>query len=221
MKQASQKPKKAVIKPKRSKTDAQKVPKKSVSKKTSAVVSGKSVPQCGTTPIADSLEIKTWDTPTGRHPGGRPSDYNETVASIICERLSGGESLTSICYPEDMPSAVTVYAWLTKYPEFLNNYTQARERQAETFIDQCIDIADMTTLDTSIKTTKNGDEYEAPNHEWITRSKLRVETRLKMAEKLYPKKYTPGFKHEVGGKDGGPIEQKWTIEVIQAKKEQN
>jgi len=45
-----QKPKKPTGKPKSSKTDAQNMPKKSVSKKTSAVVSPEIVPQCDTEP---------------------------------------------------------------------------------------------------------------------------------------------------------------------------
>ena len=35
-------------------------------------------------------------------------------------------------------------------------YTRARERQAETFIDQCVDIADMVEHGTVTKIIKNG-----------------------------------------------------------------
>jgi len=130
---------------------------------------------------------------------GRPTKYSPKIAKKICLKLAAGESLTSICSPSDMPSAVSVYAWLDKpeHADFLNRYTQARERQAETFIDQCVDIADASERDTIVKTTKNGNEFEAPDHEWITRSRLRVETRLKLAEKLWPKKYLPANRQEL------------------------
>lgn len=124
---------------------------------------------------------------------GVHSTYTDKIADEICERLAEGESLNAICADEHMPSRKTVYNWLDeeRYTVFLHRYTRARERQAETFIDQCVDIADSTDRDTLLKQTKSGDVVEKPNGEWINRSRLRVETRLKLAEKLYPTKYTP------------------------------
>lgn len=137
--------------------------------------------------------------------GGRPTIYANKIADEICERLSEGESLNKICHDDHIPDKATVYRWLSdpERREFCDKYTRARERQAETFIDECVDIADMTEMDTIRKTTKNGDEYDAPDHEWITRSRLRVETRIKIAEKLAPKKYTP--KNEISGPEGKPL----------------
>lgn len=136
--------------------------------------------------------------------GGRPTRFTKKVAEEICQRIAEGESLYSITADDHMPARCTIYHWLglPSYSQFLDQYKQARERQAETFIDQCIDIADATSHDTVIKTTKKGDEYEAPNHEWISRSRLRVDTRIKLAEKLAPKKYTPQKTIE---HTGGPV----------------
>lgn len=132
---------------------------------------------------------------------GRPTDYTDEIADTICLRLSEGESLNKICFDDGMPCKATVYNWLAneKHRDFLDKYTRARERQAETFVDECLDIADMSDFDTKTKTTKGGDNYEVPNHEWISRSKLRVETRLKLAEKLAPRKYKPQSGVEVSG----------------------
>jgi len=68
------KPKKAAIKPKSLKNSPQKAPKKSVSKKTSATVCPGIIPQSDTEP-------KVWDTPNGKHPGGRPRKY-QTVEEM-------------------------------------------------------------------------------------------------------------------------------------------
>lgn len=135
-------------------------------------------------------------------PGGRPTTYNDELSDTICERLADGESLNAICKDSSMPAKGTVYNWLANpnLSEFLDKYTQARERQAETFIDECVDIADNTASDTIVKKSKSGEEFEAPNHEWITRSRLRVDTRIKIAEKLAPRKYTPRKALEHSGK---------------------
>ncbi len=42
---------------------------------------------------------------------GRPTKYTPTLAESICERLSSGESLTSICAAEEMPKRTTVVGW--------------------------------------------------------------------------------------------------------------
>ena len=35
---------------------------------------------------------------------GRPSDYNEDIATTICDRLADGESLRAICASAGMPA---------------------------------------------------------------------------------------------------------------------
>lgn len=136
-------------------------------------------------------------------PGGRPTTYTDEIADEICNRLIAGESLNKICFNEHIPSKATVYNWLDnpKRKEFLDKYSRARERQAENFVDECADIADFTEQDTITKQTKDGDEYEVPDYEWISRSKLRVDTRLKLAAILAPKKYGPKQEIDINIKD--------------------
>lgn len=128
-----------------------------------------------------------------KNKNGRPTKYTKDIAQEICDRLIDGESLNKICSDDHIPSKATIYNWLDddKRKEFLDKYMRARDRQAENFIDECADIADFTDKDTITKTTKKGDKYDVPDHEWILRSKLRVETRLKLAALLAPKKYGP------------------------------
>ena len=126
-----------------------------------------------------------------KHPG-QPTKLTETIAEKICSRLSLGESLLAICKDSTMPGVSTVYGWLVR-PEnkqFLDMYTQARELQADTYMDECVDIADDTENDFIVLTNKNGEEYEKTNFEHINRSRLRVDTRIKVAEKMAPRKYT-------------------------------
>lgn len=54
------------------------------------------------------------ETELPKLPRARPSDYTPELADLICARIIEGESLRSICKDDDMPSAVSVYAWLRK-----------------------------------------------------------------------------------------------------------
>jgi len=122
-------------------------------------------------------------------PEGRPTDYNEDLTDKICAELAEGKSLNSITSSDAMPSIVSVYAWLRKYPEFLKKYERARGDQIDTFADELLDIADDSTNDYMDRKNKDGSEYEVLNGENIGRSRLRVDTRKWIAERMKPKKY--------------------------------
>ena len=138
---------------------------------------------------------------------GRPTKYTDQLAQDICDGLIDGQSLNKLCMSDDMPCKASVYNWLSdpEHAAFLDKYTHARERQAETFMDQCVDIADDNEDDTITLVNKAGKEYEKVNHDHINRSRLRVDTRIKIAERMAPRKYA--IQHlEVSGPDKGPIE---------------
>lgn len=75
-----------------------------------------------------------------------------------------------------MPCVKTVYLWLGAHPEFLQQYTRAREDQADTHADEIIDISD------------NYDED--PNSR-----RVRIDARKWVASKLKPKKYGERIDH--------------------------
>ncbi len=127
----------------------------------------------------------------------RPSTYDAKVAADICSRLAGGESLNAICGDEKMPALSTVYLWLSKRPEFLEQYVRAREEQADTLADQILQIAD--------------EENEDPQ-----RQRLRVDARKWVASKLKPKKYGDKVDLEHSGPDGGPLVTKIIREIVRA-----
>lgn len=113
---------------------------------------------------------------------GRPSEYSDEVADRICERLVEGHSLRKIALDDDMPSASTVFKWLSQQPKFAEQYARAREAQADTLADEIVDIADDGSNDFM-------GEDEKYNGDAVARSKLRVEARKWVAAKLKPKKY--------------------------------
>ena len=135
---------------------------------------------------------------------GRPSEFNQEIASGICERIADGESLRSICASDDMPAKSTVFKWLTQQKGFADQYAHAREAQADTLFDEMLDIADDARNDWMERNGKDDAGWEA-NGEHIQRSNLRLEARKWMAGKLRPKKYGDKITQEHTGADGGPV----------------
>ena len=133
---------------------------------------------------------KTSTTP--RRPPGRISTYTQEIADAICTRLSTGEPLAQICRDDGMPGYRTVADWREARPEFAAAFARAREEGFDAIAESCLAIADETAHDTII-----GDAGPRANNEWISRSKLRIETRLKLLAKWDPKRY--GEKLAIGG----------------------
>jgi hypothetical protein len=88
----------------------------------------------------------------------------------------------------EFPLAVVMY-WLTNKPDFLHQYTRAREIQAETQFDELIDIVDQPP-ELSYVTGKNGEQIEVKfDSSYVQWMKLRVDTRKWTAARMAPKKY--------------------------------
>lgn len=128
----------------------------------------------------------------------RPTIYSEELALEICEQIAQGKSLRSICELEEMPSLRTVMYWCNDNKEFLQQYTRAREAQADYYADELIEIADTLLKDDDGKT------FDDPTA--VARAKLRIETRKWIASKLKSKSYGEKVTQEITGKDGGAIQ---------------
>ncbi len=119
---------------------------------------------------------------------GRPTKYTLDLAESICERLSSGESLTSICSAEGMPKRTTVVGWQGQHDGFSTLYARARVAYADAIFDEAMEIADDSSGDWTTKVVR-GEEAKVVDHENIQRSRLRVDTRLRVAAKINPAKY--------------------------------
>lgn len=139
--------------------------------------------------------------------GGRPTDYSAELASKICAELALGRSLRTVCKDESLPCMSTVFNWFRLYPEFLEQYTRAKEESADAMAEECLDIADDGTNDYMERLDKDGEcvGYQV-NGEHIQRSRLRVETRKWLMAKMKPKKYGEKIVQEQTGPNGGPIQ---------------
>lgn len=115
--------------------------------------------------------------------GGRPTLYTQELADKICERISDGRSLRSICREDDdMPSASSVFKWLRENEEFSKQYAYATEERSEAFAEDTLDIADQ-----GISVIKGSAEKKSGAIAQVIR--LQVDTRKWHMSKMKPKKY--------------------------------
>lgn len=118
---------------------------------------------------------------------GRPTEYTPQLAAEICDTIaSNSKGIKRLCNDNShWPNKDTIFTWLKNYPEFSDQYAQAKRCQIETFIDEILEIADDTSQDFVV----NEQGTTGCNHEYIARSRLRIDTRKWLAAKLVPKIY--------------------------------
>lgn len=119
---------------------------------------------------------------------GRPSEYTQETAERMCEMLSQWISLRTVCKEDRTPALATVFKRMREHPEFLNQYTIAKEEAADALVEEILDIADDWSNDWMQKNDPDNPWY-AFNSEHYQRSRLRVDTRKRYASKIKPKKY--------------------------------
>lgn len=142
---------------------------------------------------------------------GRPTIYSKKLAALICEQIVLGRSLREITKLEGMPAISAIFVWFGKHEEFKEQYTRAKEEQAETLADEIVEIADDASNDWMERNDPDNPGYVL-NKEHVQRSKLRVEARKWVASKLKPKKY--GDKQEVDHTSGGDKVQSFTLGLL-------
>lgn len=108
----------------------------------------------------------------------------EKIFPLILAEIEEGASLRSILRRDDMPNQNTFFEWIDKDEEKAKQYVRATEKRADSIFEDILLIADETSKDTIIT-----DKGEAPNSEWMQRSRLRVDARKWMLGKMQPKKY--------------------------------
>ena len=143
-----------------------------------------------------------------KHAIGRPSSYDPVVAEKICELLSEGVPLREICRMEGMPPWRNIYFWMARDEDLSAHIARAREMGYDNIAEECLDIADNSTNDWMDREFRNAhgkiEVERVADTEHIQRSKLRIETRLKLLAKRKPEKY--GEKTIIAGDpNGAPI----------------
>lgn len=135
---------------------------------------------------------------------GRPTMYTQQLANLICLRIAEGESLREIVKSEGMPERATIYDWLLRRPDFADQYTRAREEQADTLADEIIAIADEQPEIIPVLDKRTGELIEHKlDNAFLQWQKNRIDARKWTAMKLKPKKY--GERVALAGDADSPI----------------
>ena len=139
-------------------------------------------------------------------PQGRPRAFTAEIADEICEALKTGISLRELCKQRsDLPAEATVRGWaLDNIDGFFAQYSRAREIGYLSMADEMLGIADDGVNDWMARRRADGLDEMLPNHEHITRSRLRFDARRWLLSKCLPKIYGDRLEHV--GPDGGPIQ---------------
>lgn len=121
-----------------------------------------------------------------KRPIGRPTKYSQEMADKICEQIAHGKSLRAVCAEDDMPPMKTIYRWLEANEEFRHQYARARDKQADYFAEEIIEIADSAEADSAA----------------VAKARLQVDARKWAASKIAPKKYGDKSELDVKSSDG-------------------
>lgn len=124
----------------------------------------------------------------------------DTLVPQICARVAEGEPLSVICRDIGI-SRRTVNQWRKDDEEIAAQFDEARDLGFDAIAHECLVIAD----DGSRDYMTIADGREVPDHDHISRSKLRIETRLKLLAKWDPRRYGDKVQQEISGKDGAPL----------------
>jgi hypothetical protein len=135
----------------------------------------------------------------GRKPTYTEEDRERIVKHILAE-LSGGRAVSRILREDaGMPAASLFWQWHFTDETLQEKVARARENGVEAIMDETLEIADNTSNDT----IRNEAGVDQANTEWITRSRLRVDTRHKYAQMIAPRKYGPKLDLTSGGEKLG------------------
>lgn len=117
--------------------------------------------------------------------------YTPKMATEICSRIASGEMLAAICQDHTMPNIEKAINWLDDpiNAVFSRNYSRAMKVRDRVFEDQIVMIADDATNDYVDKKNSKGDTFRVLDQEALSRSKMRIEVRLKIMKANDPRRW--------------------------------
>jgi hypothetical protein len=152
--------------------------------------------------------------------GKRPftKDERNYFVQKVIEGLEKGIPLAVTCREVGV-STDAIYDWESEDESIKRRIARARDMGHDHLAQEALEIADDSKHDTI--STEHGEKMDA---EWVARSKLRVETRLKLLAKWNPRKYGDRIDVTSGGEkleasDGLSLQQAAKLAAILAEAE--
>lgn len=128
-----------------------------------------------------------------------PTKRTPELVDAILARLAKGEPLAVICRSEGMPDRRTVNRWRSEDEDLDARFQEARDDGFDAIAAAALAIADDGSED--YKPGKDGPTLDS---EHVQRSRLRVDTRLKLLAKWDPKRY--GDRQILAGDPEAPLQ---------------
>lgn len=127
------------------------------------------------------------------------TNYTPELGAAFCAAMaSTTDSIATICKRKGMPSKATVFRWRADHEDFRKMYEAAKLEQLYSGIEECTEIAD--------KAKKTPED--------IAHAKLRIDTRIKVAQRLKPKEFGDKVDLNHGGQDGNPLASEVTFKIV-------
>lgn len=134
--------------------------------------------------------------------------FNQVAADAVCALLEDGSSLRKAAESVG-ESARTILNWTRSNPDFLTQYTRAREVGYKLLADEILEISD----EKDVQVCYDGKDTTIDlSPTVIARNRLRVDTRKWMLSKMLPKIY--GDKLELSSDPEKPLQTVTRIELV-------
>jgi transposase-like protein len=139
------------------------------------------------------------------------AERSPDIEDQIIDALSDGIPLAETCRKLGVGRR-TVYDWREQDETFAARFARAREVGFDAIAEEALEIAEDGTNDWMERKRQDGSIEEVLNHEHVSRSKLRVETRLKLLAKWDPKRY--GDKTLIGSDPDNPLPSGFDVRLL-------
>lgn len=116
--------------------------------------------------------------PTAKPVFGGADRYDPGVGAEVCQRLSLGETLTTICATPGFPTKRSFQRWVVAYPELRAAWVAARRLKATNLFDEALDLA---------RDLKEGRKSVSSNE--VNALRVAIDTLRWAASKLDPGQY--------------------------------
>ena len=141
--------------------------------------------------------------------------YSDKLKDKIMERVRRGDSQDAISLLPNMPSDRTMSNWKRTKDDFADAWFLAWQEAAERMEEECLEIADNTADDHEIRMDKQGSQYIHGNKEQVQRSRLRIDTRMRLMEARKPSVY--GRKAEINVNNIETMTEAQLVEKLEKK----
>lgn len=121
------------------------------------------------------------DQRIGQQSADRPLIRTDAIIAEICEGLRAGIPLRQICRSKHLPNRNTVIRWRESDEALKKQLADARARGVDALAEECMEIADDASNDYVEREVAAGRMKRVIDTEHVQRSKLRIDTRLKLA----------------------------------------